>query len=278
MKRILFSVIPILIVVSLGFAVFGVMQVRFVEDRLLDEVKRKARLVAESMEMSVQHVLAVGNMKAAARIAEKFEARQRLQGCVIYDSEGQIVAITKRFEAWRDRDKPYLKEILLERKPRGSRSSLGKRPYIATSCRLRTMAGALVGMVEVIYDTSFVFSKLTELWKRTTIVLVSLMTLTFLIAPAHSVAAVRSPHRPPHRVGSSIFKKERRMRSSRQGVGRSWQTRERGGAGRPEPQDRTKIHHGRGPGQSAGGRVVDGGPAQGPSEGEARGKQPVRGV
>jgi hypothetical protein len=57
MRRTVFSVVPILVIVTVGFAVFGILQGRFVEDRLVDEVKRKARVIAESMDMSVQQVL-----------------------------------------------------------------------------------------------------------------------------------------------------------------------------------------------------------------------------
>jgi hypothetical protein len=61
-----------------------------VEDKLLDEVKRKARIVAQSKEVSVRKVLSSDNERAARRIAEEFEAVERLKGCVIYDSQGQI--------------------------------------------------------------------------------------------------------------------------------------------------------------------------------------------
>ena len=52
MKRILLFILPILIIVALGFTVSGILQVRFTEERLMDDLKRKARSVDESLELS----------------------------------------------------------------------------------------------------------------------------------------------------------------------------------------------------------------------------------
>lgn len=182
MKRIVFSVVPILIIVTIAFALFGVLQGRFVEDRLVDEVKRKARVVAESMELSVQNVLSVGNQRAARRIAERFEARERLQGCVIYDKNGRIVAITQRFAAWRDREKPYLQKVLADLEPRGGIETFGETSVYSYVLPIVDEEGLALGMVEVIYDTSFIYAKLTDLWRRTSVILVSLLTLILLIS------------------------------------------------------------------------------------------------
>lgn len=182
MKRLVLSVAPILIIVAVGFAVFGIVQARFVEERLLDEVKRKAKVVAESMELSVQQALVTGNIRSARRIAEKFEVRERLQGCVIYDDKGQIVAITKRFAGWKDMGRPYLNEVLGEQKPRGGVQKFADLSVYSYVLPILDDDGRLLGMTEVIYDTSFVFTKLTNLWKRTSIILISLLALVLVIS------------------------------------------------------------------------------------------------
>jgi len=57
MKRILVFILPILIIVAAAFTLFGIIQVRFEEEKLIDDVQRKAKAIAESMELSVQYVL-----------------------------------------------------------------------------------------------------------------------------------------------------------------------------------------------------------------------------
>ncbi|MDD5042959.1 MAG: hypothetical protein PHV40_04790, partial [Candidatus Omnitrophica bacterium] len=61
MKRILLFILPILIIVTLGLAFFGIMQARFTEDKLMDDLKRKARAVDESMELSAKYILVNGD-------------------------------------------------------------------------------------------------------------------------------------------------------------------------------------------------------------------------
>lgn len=83
MRRLVLFVVPILIVVTVGFAVFGVLQARLVEDRLLEEAKRKTKVVAG-----------------------RLEARERPRGCIMADDKGKTVAVTKRFAGRKDVDRP----------------------------------------------------------------------------------------------------------------------------------------------------------------------------
>ncbi|MBE0557836.1 MAG: hypothetical protein IH628_11445, partial [Proteobacteria bacterium] len=57
MKRILLFSLPILIIVSAAFAGFGYFQARSIQERLIDEVKSKAKAVTESMELSAAQIL-----------------------------------------------------------------------------------------------------------------------------------------------------------------------------------------------------------------------------
>ena len=90
MRRVLLFILPILIIVSVAFTFFGLFQARLEEEKLTDDLKRKARTVAESMELSVKHVLLGNDLKNANYLAEKFETRERLQGCVIYNKEATL--------------------------------------------------------------------------------------------------------------------------------------------------------------------------------------------
>ena len=63
MRRMFLFILPILIIVAAGFVVFGMVQVRTDEEKLMDELKRKARVVAESMELSVQSALETHNSR-----------------------------------------------------------------------------------------------------------------------------------------------------------------------------------------------------------------------
>jgi len=182
MKRLLLFSLPILIIISVIFAIFGFFQARSIQERLIDEVKRKAKAVAESMELSAGQILATKDFRKAQRLIERFETRERLQGCVLYDREGKLFVITKRFSEWKDHQKPYLGEVITQKTPHGELAKFGDYSVYSYVHPVLDDDGQILGLVEVIYDTSYIFTRLTELWKRISITLIALVISILLIS------------------------------------------------------------------------------------------------
>lgn len=184
MKRILLFILPILILVALGFAITGIIQARFTEEKLMDDLKRKAKSVDESLEISAKYILLNNDLKQASRLVDGFQKRERLQGCVIYDKEGQVLAITERFSDLKQRERPYLKDVLTSKNPRGTLEMFKEYSVYSYIIPVLNDDESVLGMVEVIYDTSYMFTTLTELWRRisvTPIILILLIVLTALL-------------------------------------------------------------------------------------------------
>ncbi len=182
MKRALLFSLPILIIVSVIFAVFGFFQARSIQERLIDEVKSKAKTVAESMELSAGQILATRDLRDAQRLIEKFETQERLQGCVLYDREGKLFVITKRFSEWKDHQKSYLGKVISEKKPHGELAKFGDYSVYSYVHPVLDDDDQILGLVEVIYDTSYVFTRLIGLWKRISITLIALVLSILLIS------------------------------------------------------------------------------------------------
>ncbi|MDD5115465.1 MAG: trehalose-6-phosphate synthase [Candidatus Omnitrophica bacterium] len=182
MKRILLFILPILILVALGSTVSGIMQARFTEDRLMDDLKRKARSVDESLELSARYIIINNDLKQANRLVNSFQKRERLQGCVIYDKEGKILAITERFSDFKDRERPYLKDVLLSKNPRGALEKFNEYSVYSYIIPVLDDDENILGMVEVIYDTSYMFTTLTELWKKISVSSILLILMILLVA------------------------------------------------------------------------------------------------
>jgi trehalose 6-phosphate synthase len=195
MKRILLFVLPILIIVSIGITISGVMQVRFTQDKLMDDLKRKAKTVNESLEMAARYSIINKDEHLARRLVESFQKRERLQGCVIYDNGGGVLAITRRIADWRQKEKPYLKEIINTKRPRGALEKFKEYSVYSYILPVLDDDDNVLGLVEVIYDTSYLFTTLAELWKKisvTLIILVALITLAaFLIQRQIFIMPVR---------------------------------------------------------------------------------------
>ncbi len=180
MKRVLLFILPILIIVAVGFTAFGVAQVRFYEERLMDDLQRKARTVDESIEFAVKRILLDNDLKAARHLTESFQRRERLQGCVIYNKDGEILAITQRLSDWKEKEKPYLKEILETKTPRGALEKFKEYSVYSYILPVLDDEKNLIGLSEVVYDTSYVFTVLTQLWKRISVTLIILLVLIVL--------------------------------------------------------------------------------------------------
>jgi len=182
MKRILLFILPILIIVAVSFTIFGVTQARFTEDKLMDDLKRKAKTVSESLEMSARYILVNNDLKSANRLVEIFQKKESLQGCVIYDKDGRIFAITERFSGWEKKEKPYLNGVILNKVPRGGLEQFGDYSVYSYVLPVLDDEGNMLGLVEIIYDTSYMFTTLTDLWRRISINLIVLIILIALTA------------------------------------------------------------------------------------------------
>jgi len=181
MRRLLLFILPILVIVAIGFTIFGIMQIRFTEEKLMDDLEKKAKAVDESLELSAQHILLNNDLKSANRLVESFQKRERLQGCVIYAKDGKILAITEKISDWSQKEKSYLKDVIDNKSPRGALEKFKEYSVYSYILPVIDEENNALGMVEVIYDTSYVFTTLTALWKRLSISLITLLVLIVLI-------------------------------------------------------------------------------------------------
>jgi trehalose 6-phosphate synthase len=182
MKRVIIFILPIIIVVTVILTIFGFFQAGFEYEKQIDELFRKSRAVAEGMELSVRNILLSGDHKSAEYLVSKFQYRERTQGCVIYDRKRNVFAVTSRYSDWRDIKKPYLKEVFEEKK-----TDSGIRPYKKDKAYsyiqpVLSTRGNVLGAIEIIYDTSYIYARLAEIWKRISIALLILVISIFALS------------------------------------------------------------------------------------------------
>lgn len=181
MKRVLLFILPIILIVALGFTIFGIMQIRFTQDKLMDDLQKKTKALDETLEFSARTVLINNDVKSANRLVESFQKRERLQGCVIYDKEGKILAITDRISDWKQKEKPYLAEVLANKAPRGALEEFRDSSVYSYTLPIIDDENNILGMAEVVYDTTYVFTTLTALWRRLSISLITLLVVILFI-------------------------------------------------------------------------------------------------
>jgi len=182
MKRVLLFVLPVLIIIAAGFAVMGFFQVRSVRERLMDDLARKARTVAESTAFSAREILENDDVDGAKKLVESFQRRERLQGCILYDRNIEVVAVTERIAGWKEVDRARLKLLLETGTSLGELEQLGEHPMYRYVQPLSSEDGTALGLVEVVYDTSYLYKTLAELWRRISFTLVGIVSLIVLVS------------------------------------------------------------------------------------------------
>ncbi len=182
MKRLLLFILPILIIVAVGLTVFGVLQVRHEQERLVTDLERKARAVAEGVEISARHAIIGKDPKTARNLVETFQTRERLQGCVIYDGAAKPIAITERIAQLGDWESGLVREVLNAKEARGAMEKLGEFSVYSYAVPVLDEDRNTIGVVAVIYDTAYVGSILAELWKRVSITLIILVVCIAVVA------------------------------------------------------------------------------------------------
>jgi len=175
MKKTLFFILSILVIVTIGFTVFGILHASFTKERFIDDLETKAKAIAESMEITTQNALANNDLNTLNRLVQKFQKRKNLQGCVIYDKYSNILAVTERFSFWKEKDKTYVKNILVTLKPVGTLEKFQNYSVYSYVLPILDDEEKPLGLIEVIYDTSYMFNIMAVLWERISITLICLI-------------------------------------------------------------------------------------------------------
>jgi len=177
MKKTLFFILSILIIVTIGFVVFGIVHAGFTKERFIDDLETKAKAIAESMEITTQNALANNDLNTLNRLVQKFQKRKNLQGCIIYDKHSNILAVTERFAFWKEKDKADIKNILVTLKPVGTLEKFQNYSVYNYVLPILNDDGEPLGLIEVIYDTSYMFNIMAVLWERISITLIGLIII-----------------------------------------------------------------------------------------------------
>ncbi len=133
------------------------------------------------MKLGLDYILKNNDAKGAAKLVERFQSRVRFQGCAIYKADGDLFAVTERISDWKLKDKAYIKEIEQNKIAVGKFQKLEDYPIYSYIVPVIGDGNDTLGAVEVIYDTSYIFSNLAELWRRVSLSLVIIIVLMLFV-------------------------------------------------------------------------------------------------
>jgi trehalose-6-phosphate synthase len=104
MRTTLRLVLPLIVSVAVVSLLFATYQVRTQRKLLRSDLSRRAEILGESLQESVEQLLDKGSDKGLQRLVDRFGQREHLKGVALYDTAGQVIAITPSLdESFRSR-------------------------------------------------------------------------------------------------------------------------------------------------------------------------------
>jgi alpha,alpha-trehalose-phosphate synthase [UDP-forming] len=176
--RLIASLVVAVTLVSVAFALY---QVEAENRSRKNELERRAQLLAESLQETVEPLLAQGAQDSLQRIVERFGNRERLAGIAIYDKQAHPVVMTPNLAARLGPELPAVAKTLMD----GHNSSLffqaGKNPIHVYAVPVHH-DGQLWALA-VFHDASDIHAQDMVIWRSTfkhvlvQMLLISLITL-----------------------------------------------------------------------------------------------------
>src|SRR6202166_1863028 len=104
MRTALKMVLPLIVSVAMVSGLFACYQVRTEKRILRSDLSRRAEILGEALQESVEPLLDHAPDKNLQRLVERFGEREHLKGVAVYDAGGRALAITpgiaREFPSW----------------------------------------------------------------------------------------------------------------------------------------------------------------------------------
>jgi trehalose-6-phosphate synthase len=94
MRTTLRLVLPLIVSVAVVSLLFATYQVHTQRKLLRGDLGRRAEILGESLQESVEQLLDKGSDKGLQRLVDRFGQREHLKGVALYDTAGQVIALT----------------------------------------------------------------------------------------------------------------------------------------------------------------------------------------
>ncbi|MFA6317589.1 MAG: trehalose-6-phosphate synthase [Elusimicrobiota bacterium] len=181
--RITFRLIIPLVVVVASVATFSAFfQVQQERQRQQEDLQRRSRLLAQSLEETVSPLVSKGPSARLQRLVEKFGNRERLAAVAVYDAKGTLLAITASLSASLPTAPKVVTESLEKGVDAGAFDVLNGKDLHLFCLPLREEK-SLVGSLVLFHDASYIQMHLSRMWRHAFMrvlaqtVLIALVTL-----------------------------------------------------------------------------------------------------
>lgn len=158
-------IVSLVIVVTAVVFVSAFLQVRQEKGRLNDELERRAGILAESMQETVEPLLAKGSSKNLQRIVDRFGNRERLSGVAVYDAAGHPLAVTESLSSLLQSPPKVAADALEHDEGMGGLERVGNKTLHLYAVPLHPTEGP-AGTLVIVHDASYIQDRLSDVWRH----------------------------------------------------------------------------------------------------------------
>jgi len=178
--RLIFALV---IAVACVAGISAYLTVQSEKTRLASELEHRAWLVSEGLKESVGHLIAKGPSKKLDRIIEKMGAGKQIFGIAVYNTAGEVVAVSKGLSDKLPQKVDIVFEEFKDETGRGSYEKIESRTVYLFAAPAYGDEGVRSGTIVVFSDASYISEYLYSVWRRNFLrilanaVLISVITL-----------------------------------------------------------------------------------------------------
>jgi alpha,alpha-trehalose-phosphate synthase [UDP-forming] len=161
--RLILSLVITVTVISVLFALY---QVREDTHARQSDLEKRAQVLAESLQETVEPLWMKGARGSLKRIVERFGNRERLDGVAIYDVQGRPILVTPSLATRLGIEPPPIDQRVFEGRGWGHFFGSGRSSAHVYAVPIRA-DGSIVGALAVFHDASYIDDQNTKLWRDT---------------------------------------------------------------------------------------------------------------
>ena len=165
MKITIRLIVSLVLVVALAVFAFSLCQVNYEKNRLARDLERRSIILAESLQESIAPLIQSNAIVKLNRIVERFGNRERLKGIAIFDKQGNALTLTAHLSSQITHPFPQAVNSVAENRSIGSFMTIGEQKMYIYAIPIYSEDTEVVGALTTFNDTSYIDTRLREIWK-----------------------------------------------------------------------------------------------------------------
>jgi trehalose-6-phosphate synthase/uncharacterized membrane protein affecting hemolysin expression len=142
-------------------------QVRSEKRGMRADLERRAQILAESLQETVEPVLLKGDSGSSAqlqRIVERFGNREHLEGVAVYDQQGKVLAITSRFASIAETPSALISQSVEQDRGTGAYQTIRQSLMYVYAVPLH-QDSEVTGVLVLFHHASYIQAQSAQVWR-----------------------------------------------------------------------------------------------------------------